>query len=270
MNAKPKHLIFSRADAEPGYSTVRNELRSNLATATVRSKNAGCQRGKFRFHVMSAMQVAREFGAEIESLQDELRAAAAHFHLFNGLRNSVPEFETELSKSPLFWSYTQHAHLQAAVISVCRVYDQDRSGSHLGRLLENIKTNLRLFDDEKFWERTKENFAELMITPKGHRPSAERLERDIEFCSVRNPLVATLKKWRDNSIAHKNRRIILGRAAFIENDPLTFEAIQKLIKGGYRILNYYSASFHGIVFSSFPQKQLNDYQEVLRALVHHE
>lgn len=64
-----------------------------------------------------AQQVARELGAEIESLQGELRAASTDFHLFNALRDSV-EFQSELEKSPLFWSFTRHAHLQAAVISI--------------------------------------------------------------------------------------------------------------------------------------------------------
>ena len=45
--------------------------------------------------------------------------------------------------------------------------------------------------------------------------------------------------------------------------------IQKLIEEGYVILNHYSESFQGLVFESFPQEQLNDYQKVLRVLIHH-
>jgi hypothetical protein len=96
------------------------------------------------------------------------------------------------------------------------------------------------------------------------------LKTDIEFCSVSNPLIATLKNWRDNAIAHKNRRVVVGQARFLENDPLQYETIQKLIGEGYRMLNYYSTRFQGVEFGSFPPAQLNDYRNVLSALRQHE
>lgn len=213
-----------------------------------------------------AQQIAHELGAEIQSLSEELRAAATHFHLFKALRDAVPEFQTELNRAPLFWSFTRHAHLQAAAISLCRIYDQDRGSSNFSRFLENVQNNLPLFDREQFWERNKGNLYDLTLIGNARRPCGEEMKADIEFCSDKNPHVATLMNWRHNSIAHKNRRIILGRAAFLESDPLTYEAIHKLIQEGYRILNFYSILFQGEDFGSFPQKQLNDYQDVLRAL----
>ena len=44
-----------------------------------------------------ALQVARELGAEMESLQEELRHASTHFYLFTKLRDSVSEFQKELN-----------------------------------------------------------------------------------------------------------------------------------------------------------------------------
>lgn len=211
-------------------------------------------------------QVARELGAEIQSLSEELRAASTHFHLFTVLRDSVPGFEAEFVRSSLFWSFTRHAHLQAAAISLCRIYDQNRSSSNLSHLLETVQNNVPLFDRDKFWERNKDNLHNLTLIDNARRPSTEEVKSDIEFCSDRNPLVATFTKWRHNSIAHKNRRIILGRAALLENDPLPYETIHELIEGGYRILNFYSRLFQGVEFESFPQKQLDDYQGVLHAL----
>ena len=218
---------------------------------------------------MDILQVDRELRAEFEYLQEELQAAETHFHLFNVLRNSIAKSETAFEKSPLLWSFTRHAHLQAAVISVCRIYDQNKSGSNFARLLKTIQKSLPFFYREHFWERSADNFAMHMAVPKGHRPSEARLKGDIEFCSVQNPLVATLKKWRDNSIAHTNRRMILGGSEFVENDPLSYESVRKLIEKGYRIVNYYSESFHGVGFSSFPVEQLDDYQGTLQMLVHH-
>lgn len=214
-----------------------------------------------------AQQVARELGAEIESLQGELRAASTHFHLFNALRKLVPEFQSELEKSPLFWSFTRHAHLQAAVISICRIYDQNKRGSHLPHLLKNIQNNLPLFDREQFLKRSKgSSYSHRMLASNASRPSAARLQYDVEFCSSRNPLVATLKKWRDKAIAHKSNEIVHGRYDLIKNDPLEYETISKLIDEGYTILNYYSTLFQGVKFGSFPQEQLNDYHNVLQAL----
>jgi hypothetical protein len=214
-----------------------------------------------------AQQVARELGAQIKSLQEELRAAKTHFHLFNALRESIPEFQSELEKSPLFWSFTRHAHLQATVISICRIYDQAKSGSNLPRLLEIIQNNLPLFDREQFLKRSKgSGYSKQMLASNARRPTAARLEYDVKFCSSQNPLVATLKKWRDNAIAHKNYRIVLGQIDFIKNDPLEYETIGKLIDEGYMILNHYSVLFQGMEFGSFPEKQLNDYRNVLQTL----
>lgn len=219
--------------------------------------------------VKDARKMASELGAEIQSLEQELRSASTHFHLFTVLRDSIAESKTAFAKSPLFWDFTRHAHLQASVMSVCRLYDEHPSGSHFSHLLEDIQTNLPIFDRECFWQQHDDTFVKRMLEPKGQRPSDAQLKRDIEFCSVKNPLVATLKKWRGNSIAHKNRRIILGRSAFLKNDPLMIKDLQKLIEEGYTILNYYSKSFEGRVFESFPQEQLNDYQRALRILIQH-
>lgn len=218
-----------------------------------------------------APQAARELAAEMDSLQEELRHTNTHFHLFTVLRDSVPEFQTEFGKAPLFWSFTRHAHLQAAVISICRLFDQHKCGSHFTHLLVNIQNNLPLFDRDQFLERNKGNFSKptlfnVTLISNARRPSEEVLRSDIEFCSDQNPLIATLKNWRDNAIAHKNRRIVLGKTAFIEDDPLQYEAIHKLIEEGYRMLNYYSTRFQGIEFGSFPQEQLNDYHHMLRML----
>jgi hypothetical protein len=217
-----------------------------------------------------ALHIARELVAEMESLQDELRHASTHFHLFIALRDSAPEFQVEFEKAPLFWSFTRHAHLQASVIFICRIFDQHKSGSHFSRLLQNIQNNLRLFDREQFWERNKAHLFNLSLISNARRPSDEVLKTDIEFCSVSNPLIATLKNWRDNAIAHKNRRVVVGQARFLENDPLQYETIQKLIGEGYRMLNYYSTRFQGVEFGSFPPAQLNDYRNVLSALRQHE
>jgi hypothetical protein len=216
----------------------------------------------------NTLLIAGELAAEMESLQEELRHASAHFHLFTALRDSVSKFQTELEKAPLFWSFTIHAHLQAAVIFICRIFDQHRSGTNFSRLLENIQNNLQLFDRENFWDPNKDIFLKLRPTPI--RPSEKMLKSDIEFCDVQNPLIGTLKNWRDNAIAHKNRRIMLGQTAFLDNDPLLYESIQKLVEEGYRMLNYYSTRFHGVEFGSFPPEQLSDYQSVLSAPRQHE
>ena len=144
------------------------------------------------------LQVAHELCAEIESLSAELRAASTHFHLFIALRDSVPEFETELGRAPLFWSFTRHAHLQAAAISLCRIYDQHQSSSNLSHLLESVQSNLPIFDAAQFWDRNKNNLWDLTFMDNARRPSVEEVKSDVEFCSDRNPLIATLKNWRNN------------------------------------------------------------------------
>jgi hypothetical protein len=117
-------------------------------------------------------------------------------------------------------------------------------------------------------ERNKSDFYTLGLSSNVQRPSEEQLRRDIALCSEQNLLIVTLKKWRDNAIAHTNRRIVLGRAAFLEQDLLTYDAIQELITQGFRILNDYSIMFQGREFGSYPPEQLEDYKRVLDGLRH--
>jgi hypothetical protein len=208
------------------------------------------------------VKMANELKARFENINEELRAAKTHFHIFNALRDPGTQLKKDLDRAPLFWSFTRQAHLQAAVISLCRIFDHHRDGIHFLGLLEAIRQNAQLFDRQNFQKREKDSF--FTLASNARIPTAKEIDRDIEFCGIRSPLVATLRKWRNNAIAHTSHRIILGQRMLPETDALTYEAIGKLIDGGYRILNLYSGLFQGETFDAFPEEQLNDFRQVFR------
>jgi hypothetical protein len=105
---------------------------------------------------MGFQKTPKQLSKEIDSLQRDVFYAKVHFDIFNGLRNSWSEYIREIQNSPCFWDFTMRAHIDACVIRLCRIYDEDGSAFHLTRFLEeSIRKNPDLFSEEAFRERLK-------------------------------------------------------------------------------------------------------------------
>ncbi len=214
--------------------------------------------------------LADSFHKQFDLLQKELLSASTHLYVAQCLKNSIAEFESELNEAPLFWGHTIQAHYVAALAALCRVFDTDPAGTHLPRLLKDIQENLPAFDAEQFRQRYSHDPLRMSFFDKAGRPDSSYLARDIAFCSdkraVADPAVTTLRKWRNNALAHTNQQITAGTLRLEESDPLRIENLQKLVDGGYEILNYYSTLFQGMDYSGFLPEHLDDYKFMLAAL----
>ena len=131
-----------------------------------------------------------------------------------------------------------------------------------------MRSNRKIFDPEAVRKRREgDPSLERLIQAVGTLNDTQ-LDRDIEFCSSRNPKVLNLKMWRDRITFHKDEREIFRQKPFEEDHPLPFADIDELIDAGFEILNRYSAHFDTTLRSRCSQ-EWKDMEFVFEALTHH-
>lgn len=206
-----------------------------------------------------------EFNRLLEALVDELIDAHDHFRLHQDLDAAIPEYQAEFNQSAAFWTFTLSAHMDAALLRLCKAYDlyEGKPSLNLRNFLETIEANLQLFDEPNFRERLKDNAFVDSLAKDSRKPDARQLRKDLESVSNANPLVKNLTFWRHNYLAHRSRTSALNPKAFAGKNPLLFSDIKALIDNGLRIMNRYSSLFSASVHTSVPVK---DYKYLLNAV----
>ena len=206
-----------------------------------------------------------EFKRLLEALVDELIDARDHFKLHQNLDAAIPDYGVEFNQSPVFWSMTLSAHLDATLVRLCKAYDlyDGKPSLNLRNFLETIKANLYLFAEPNFRERLKENAFVDSLAADARKPDPTRLQKDLESVSNADPLVKKLTIWRHNYLAHRSRTSALNPKAFTEKNPILFSEIEALISNGLRIANYYSDLFSATHHTSL---EVKDYKYLLDAV----
>ena len=176
--------------------------------------------------------------------------------------DSIKDYTMEFQQSNTFWNFTLDALQDAAMIHLCRVFDQVTTSLNLFNLLETIKANLHFFEDNHFRERLKDNAFVELLAKENRMPDKEQLDKDIWFVSTSNPLVNKLMIWRNNIIAHRGAKISLGKNQILINNPLTKDELLTLLDESHEILNRYSSLFCA---STYSRKviQHDDYKSLL-------
>jgi hypothetical protein len=155
----------------------------------------------------------------LQILANELARANTHFHFGKRLHANYHQ----LGAAKDFWDYTLAAHYSIALLNLCRVYDFYKAGINLLNCLKSI--------DERILNQAQRN----------------QLNVYIAKCRAKsqNPLVESLRTWRNNIIAHYNLQAALDRAGFDKNNPNEpEEMLRTLIPSGFKILEWCSG-FHG-------------------------
>ena len=156
---------------------------------------------------------------QLQVLANELTRANTHFHFSKRLLANYQQ----LGAPDDFWDYTLAAHFSIALLNLCRVYDFHKNGINLFTCLKSI--------DARTLDQTKRNQLSVYVA---------------ECCQKsQNPLVESLRKWRNNIIAHYNIEAALDREGFDKDNPEEpEEMLGKLIPNGFKILEWCS-SIHG-------------------------
>jgi AbiU2 len=209
-----------------------------------------------------------QFAEFIRILWDELYWADVYYGIFKEGSKLTKRYETSFCRAPFFWAYTLRAHCQTALVYVHRLYDQNADSFNLHRFLLTTRNHPEIFETTAVLKRrVKDPNSDALIKNIGPLDHAQ-LERDIEFCSDKNPKVKILKTWRDRITFHKDERELFRPTPFEKDYPLLFGDIDLLIGRGFEILNRYSEYFD-TTKRSRNLREWKDMEFVFEALTNH-
>jgi hypothetical protein len=205
---------------------------------------------------------SNEFKRLLEVLVDELIDAKDHFRLHQALDNAIPDYHAAFNQSPVFWTMTLRAHMDATMIRLCKAYDQyaQRPSLSLRSLLKIISANLEIFETANFRERLKGSPFVDSLAAHPRMPDSGQLERDLKSVSAGDALVKNLTIWRNNCIAHRSHSSALDPTELPRDFPILFSDIKTLIDRGLGIVNRYSDLFSSTHHVSF---ESHDYRRIL-------
>jgi AbiU2 len=168
-----------------------------------------------------------QFHSLLVALIDELIDAREHFRLQRALNSTITEYQAEYNQSAAFWSLTLSAHMDAALIRLCRAYDlyEGKPSLNLRNLLDTIKVNLHFFDEPNFRKRLKGNAFVDSLASHPRRPDPAQLEQDLRSVSVADPLVKKLIVLRNNFLAHRSRSSAIEAVSFGQQNTILFSEI---------------------------------------------
>jgi hypothetical protein len=189
-----------------------------------------------------------EFKLVLDTLCHDLGRANNHYTLVQKLAAAVTgAYGKALSQSPTFWPLTQHAHYDAAIFRLCRIYDQDSDNLALRGFLETVDACPAFLPEPTGFQRV----------------NAEHLQADLDWARDTNPLVHHLMMWRHKEFAHRDIRARLS--GFLNDHPVGFDDIEQLLTRGFDIMNRYSVIFFNTAFMR-DMLGLDDYERVLRVV----
>jgi hypothetical protein len=211
---------------------------------------------------------ADDLSRQIELLEKQFFNANVHFELYMGLARGWNKHIRDIQNSPVFWQFTMKAHIDAAVVHLCRVYDSHKRALQISKFLQTVEENSHLFCESEFRRRHAANPHVDFLARSSRTIDLKQLSRDQAFCSRDNPLIKNLRMWRNNFVAHFNFEEALNQTVPMDRrHPLLYEHIKALIDGGHDILNRYSSLLDAKTYSDqFLSPQRSDYSYVLQSL----
>lgn len=203
------------------------------------------------------IQSGEELNLLLDALAQEIVDANVYHRLFCELVDCINTHEREFRQSNTFWHLTLDALRDARLTHLCRVYDQESKSLNLVNLLHTLKANLHLFSALHFCERLKGN-AFVDSLAKGNRvPDSAELDADIESVTCRNSTVKKLMIWRNNLVAHRGAKVVMGKNQVLLDNSLTQEEIEHLLDHSFKTFNKYSSLYRAATSS----RQINGYDD---------
>lgn len=205
-----------------------------------------------------------EFDQILSALGVEIQSANVYFTLYRDVRASFSEYSREVRESQCFWGLASEGMKEAALIRLCRVFDDDRTSVNLRFILRTIVSNPGYFDEAAFRSRLGSKIEEFGIS---HRAIDDKqLNRDIDYINRRKtPVVNKLLLWRGSRFAHSNVKLAVREAKGVKDGVPTLEEVSELLKEGLDLLNRYTRYFR---LQSYTSQAIghDDYKFVLQSV----
>lgn len=179
-----------------------------------------------------------------DNLAEELFWAKVHLRHADALVLTWKKYKHRIKEPTPVWRDAQLAHTAAALMRLCRVYDE--TGLNIEQLLLAVKHHPDWLDRSGDRERMSKH---PFFKPAVHKIKdidPRRLDADMHLVAPSSPLVRKLLMWRNKRLFHKTPEDIWKREDFSSRHPLLLRDLEALLKLGYKILNHYSWYTRGI------------------------
>jgi len=183
----------------------------------------------------------------LKRLVDDIIEAGAFVRLHKYFDQAFREYVTEVNQTPAFWDFVEKAVIEACLMRLARIFDQDHRGVSLLTILHTIAHHTDFFDDASVLVRISESYRE-EFRPGSHQIDEELLEKDICLVSHSDPLVKKIVLWRSNLGAHISATPIL-QPTKVAPDYLTRDDAFTLVDRAFTIYNRYLSAFEGASYS---------------------
>ena len=192
---------------------------------------------------------SEEFSKLLRALSSDVVNAHIHWRMATELGKALSAHPLVIAQSNTFWSLTHQAHVATSLQCLARACDQERSALHLPSLLRTIKTNLEIFEADKFRVRLADNpFLESLVE-SAEKPDERQLTEDIALCTAKDPDVRLLATYRNSRAAHRSKKLTLQPNGTASMPVLTDAVVQALLSRAQTILNRYSRMFSASMYS---------------------
>jgi len=183
----------------------------------------------------------------LKRLSEDIVEAPAFLRLHTLLGVKFGKYQREVNQSAFFWTFSAKAILEAGLLRIARIYDQEQSALSLRRLLLTIQANPHFFEDESVKKRVNPLYAEGM-QPGSHALKPNEIVADLVLVSDGDPLVDKIIRWRNTLGAH------ISPKRMLKNPPARFNFLTPddafaLCDRAFDVFNRYSSLFHATTHS---------------------
>lgn len=196
------------------------------------------------------IQKSEELTRLLDALSKEIVLAHIYYHLLCDLVKAKPTHEREFQNFNTFWNLTLGALRTAYQTHLCRIYDQESKSLNLVNLLHTIEANLHLFSEVYFRKRLEGNAFVDSLAKTKLMPEKQEIEGDIKLVTCKNSLVKKLMVWRNNIVAHRGAKVVLGKSQVLQDNPLSDAEIRQLLEQSLKVFNKYSSLYCATTQSS--------------------
>ena len=191
-----------------------------------------------------------EFASLVNALARDIVDAHIYWDQHNALQAQMEKWPEVQAEGWAFWYYTQQAHQRTALASLARVFDQKQNSLHMRSWLVSIRDHTHLFGKEAAKLR---RLGDLFVQwlPDDAVPDPEQLQKDIDLCSMQDPDVKALVRYRHTVLAHRGAELSKhGNTAKLPE--LLYEQIDRLLARAKDILNRYNYMYDASFFGMTP------------------
>ncbi len=204
----------------------------------------------------------REFEEFRENLLRECNILFDRFSLMKRLRDAYEDEKERhvLEMSPAFWNHVRSALYQSSILSVTKLLSETEG--RLRNFLNFISKNLGMFEEENFKRRTSGTQEFIPVLPETVRLDRKRIDKLLK------KVLENFKVRRNGEVAHLDQQYFLMPEKVIEDAPIEWGELDKIMIVVDEVFNRYSRAFDGDVYK-LGARDISDINIVLSILREH-